>query len=338
MQKTLKRFCILLKNNLLSKTFYITVILMFIGCISIKEYQNNINNAPKVCGIYEKDSNTFNDKLSDVLTCKNEFLHYDNYDSLVKDIKCEKICCGFVLQGNIEDFNPKTYEGYSVNYISTNRLKEAEAFKEMFFDCFLNEYNNILITYFSREIIENSSEEIENNIIDLKEQYMNSERLFSVSLKYIDSDNEEHLPLVYPIKGVIATCIFLAALFTGLSFYSDETKVILNTFVYSERTGAKVLYLLSFILPIAVFGLVFQLIFDRGNAWENIIRLIVLIIYSVLWTMFVQYIFKKSKTYSALIFTIIPLIFLMCPIIINAETYIPALKYIKYIIPVSVYL
>ena len=36
--------------------------------------------------------------------------------------------------------------------------------KEMFFDCFLNEYNNILITYFSREIIENSNEEIENNI------------------------------------------------------------------------------------------------------------------------------------------------------------------------------
>ena len=338
MGKTLTRFFVLLKNNICKKSFCIYVFLMFLLCFALYKYNNYAGLADNLCGIYLEENDAFNCELRDELLRKESFALYDNYDSMIKDINAGKLCCGFVLDDSIENFDPHDYEGYTVNYISTSRIQESETYKELFFDCFLKEYNDILIPYFGSEIFEKMDKEREKELINLKNQYLNSDKLFSVSIEYINSEDIGSIKNVYPMKGMIAVCIFLAALFTGLSFYENERKVIISSFLHSERIRIKLLYLFSLVLPVATVGVIAQLIFEHDRMSEILIRLLALIIYSIAWTLLLQKITKSKKLYSAIVFVIILLMFFVCPIVFNAEQYIPAIRYIKYLIPVSVYL
>lgn len=339
MRKAMNMFFIFLKNNLLNKSTYLMMILMLFACLCIKDYQRLSVNAPKNCGIFEESKNHFNDMLCEELSAKESFALYEDKNELLKDIENGTICCGFVVKSDIEDFDPDTYRGYSVEFISTSQIKEAETFKELFFDAFLKEYNDIIISSLSKELLQNDTPELEARIIEAKDMYLNSNDLFTVSIEYRKNDIDMSKPLVYPIRGIIATCIFLSVLLTGLSFYDEDRRALFKSMLMTERYKAQIVYLISAALPFSLTGYILQLIFDSRNSnLTDLPQMILLIVGSIIWTIILSKIAGSRKVYNSVVFAVIPLVFILCPIIINSAQYIQSIKYIKYLIPVSFYL
>lgn len=339
MQKTIIRLGLLIKAFLKDKSLYLMIIAMLLLCLAMSEYQNHNDIIYNNAGIYVENADIFNTQLKDKLENENGFIEYNNREDLLKDINNGNLSCGFVLKDDISRLNYEDMSGYKIEFISTTKLSDSETFKETLFNCFLGLYNDTVIKELSSDIFENSDDTLNSHLIDLKNEYMSGDSLFSISIEYQAYEQENSKYGVAPIRGIIALCIHMTILLMGLSLYDENKGIFINSFSSSERNIVIILYFLSGALPVSIFGMIIQTFFTISSFNIcDIVKMLVLICESTLLSFIMLKIIKRRKTYNALIIAFLPLNLLICPIIINIEKYIPSLIYIKYLFPVNIYL
>lgn len=295
-----------------------------------------------------------------------EFVICENDVKLQEDIEAGHVECGFIFD---EDFENLVRNGQTqdvITYLCTPMTVKGEVAQETVFAAFLQIYGETVL-YDSEPLIFGSHDEERMALLLEKYQYyLENSSLFTLNTEIVDvSDteitnaaefgtaaagggnaadvkenaNEGAQVSVFPIQGLAGLLLFLIMWFncgrkfekTGCSVYAALNTRQRNVF---EFCG----YLASVTVP-AVISLVLILCMkQRRGVMIEAAAMIFFIWISALWVLAVGRCFKNSTTFAAWALTIVLIQAVICPVFVDLAQYVPALYYIRRLLPLGWYL
>lgn len=337
MQQTLIRLFILLKSSITSFSFLILSCFIVISSIITYKYENRI--IPETAGVFCETENYINSKLMNEFDLSKDFIVYNDLEQMHSDIIKNKIICGFVINDDLSKYSTQNFKDYRVDFLSTANNNRAQAYKEVFFYIFINVYNDEIIEEIVPDIFEASNDELTNKIKDIKNNYLKENSLFSINIIDMSIENKGISRSNNITKGLLSIYVFISVIIGGLRLYEEDKLNILNSLNFKNRISFKFTYLASFLIPVTIICYVLSIIYGiHNNIAISTLKMFVLCMYSIVWVYIVHAMIKSKKMFFNLLLILLPLMLIICPVIINIGIYIPAVKILKYIFPISLYI
>lgn len=337
MQQTLIRLFILIKSNIISFSFFVLSSFIVISSIFTYKYENRI--VPEKAGVFCQNTNNINSKLMNEYDLSDDFIVYNDLEQMYSDVIKNKILCGFIISDDISKYSIKNFEDYKVDFLSTANNNRAQAYKEVFFDIFINVYNDEIIEEIIPDIFETSNSELTNKIKETKNNYLKENSLFSINIIDKSVENKGISRSNNLTKGLLSIYVFISVIIGGIRLYEEDKLNILNSLNFKNRISFKLTYLASFLIPNAIVCYVLSIINGiHNNIAISTLKMFVLCMYSIVWVYIVHGMIKSKKMFYNLLLILLPLMLIICPVIINIGIYIPAVRILKYIFPISLYM
>lgn len=338
MLEFINKFYLFTKEYIKTKSF-IAYVLLLCGSVFITHNIEACFGDEYKAGVYVAKDNNFNTALENLVLENGTFSSYDSQYRLENDIKSGVITCGFIIDGEIKEYDFNEGSGYTIGFLSDVKTKEAESFKELFYGCFLKLYNDEMIPDIVDEVFEGVDNNLVEEVIERKNGYLGSDSLFRINI--IGNETAAYSKDVYKglVRGIIAICVFMAVLFRGYSSFDGYISVVFDVIPKDRRFIYSFGYLLSAGICTGTVGFLVQII-ENGFAFifVDLVKMIMMIIYSVIWTMLVGTVIKNKKIYYQFCVLTLPFMLIICPVIIKTGIYIKAFDTLKYIFPISLYL
>lgn len=331
----------ILTKRQLKNTFFI-VLLFF---IPLSVFLTNIlpsgdDNGNYYAGIYVNGKIT--DEFAEVFI-KNllsnqdsfRFVFFDDEEKMKQEIIREKLVCGYVIPADIRDIissgnSKKCIDVYKIPASTiqpaVNEVVYAELIKIQGYRI-MDEYMKNSDIFPDGDYMDEASK--------YYELYTAGKDTIKINYEELGSDeviSAKDIPtrLSFPVRGILSILVFLSGLFGGVIFLRDTENGIFQTIEKGFKSCLRILYIFipAFILGIcAVITMLFSK--DAVAFSKEFVNMLMLIVMTVIFTLLLTLITKKSKTLSACIPVIMICSLVFCPIFINIDIYIPFTKYIQ---------
>ncbi len=317
------------------------LLLIVIASVSLPDSKN------VMVGICINDS-SYAEKISQGLINGNSVFEYKIYDDnqLYEDILSGKIECGFIFS---EDFDSKIDEGNlknSITYVTTPLSSKGEVVKETVYSEILRIYSDNILKESENEIYgngDNVSEERIRNLIEQNHIYQEGNDVFQLDIKEIDIKYPDGVTgeksKIYPIQGMAGIVIFLIMFLAYGQKFDDTGNMVQKALTKREQFIYG--YINTFAagtLPAIVGIVLIAFLADSRGIVVELLMMLIFVLLSGVWIMIVGSIFRKSTTFVASIMTIVIANLLLCPVFLNLDMFVPAIKYISLIFPLGIYL
>lgn len=312
-----------------------------VSCISIPDSSNV--TAGIVCG-----EDGYGKEITASLLENDEiflFRQYDNTEELYRDVISGRLECGFVIENNLDR---KLREGdleEIITYIATPLATKGETIQEVVYAEVLRVYSDEILKASEKTIYEDTDEARTQKLLERSRYYQNSDMVFRLEIASLDLNipqNENAENKVQPVKGMVGTIIFLVMFLAyGKKFDANGYKVE-KAMGRGERFWYGCMHHLAAGTLPAVCGLLLIVALSpypglQGFGKEIIMLILFLILCSV-WIEIVGGWMNSGTTFVAGSVTLVIANLLICPVLINWETYIPAMRYLCWIFPLGIYL
>ena len=252
-----------------------------------------------------------------------------------------RITGGFLIEQGFRENVLKGKIERNVTFFTNGISTTTAIFKEEFFKAFLLQYSNRLLEISEEAIYGKQRDDITEALYTYNRAYLEGEEIFDIEVCKVDtkqgpSRDEGRL---YPVQGSIAIFMLLIMLLSvghrseanGRGVYKVLTKK-------EQRMFGAIRYIaeVTFQAVIAV-GVICLLPVSRGFVKE-IVWMLLFVTYSAFLTVMFEKWFMKKEIWSAWILTIILTNLLVAPIFMDLAVYVPAVKYIRYITPVGIFI
>lgn len=334
-----------LKVHIRKKTYWLQlagmVILVFlISSIAIP------NESNVTVGIYNEGSHRGR-QLTEILVREEnvfDFIGYDDSEQMYEDVSAGRLECGFLLKNELDEQMEEGDLEESVIYVGTPLSAKGEVVQEIVYAALLQIYSDEILKRSEADIYGNHNKERMEETIERSREYRESDSVFQMNIRNVDIGNTKKQNgvvdgAVYPIQGTIGLFIFLIMFLAYGRRFDDKGCAVekamnkWDCFIFGCMN-----HLAAGTLP-AITGIILTGIMGsaRGITAE-ILRMLLFILWSSVWIMLVGNTIKQLTTFVAGIITIIITNALVCPVFIDLSAYIPALKYIRLIFPLGIYL
>lgn len=271
------------------------------------------------------------------------FIEYEERDLLVEDVLAGKLECGFLFDKNLDRKIEKGELKRSVAYVGNSLSVKGEAVQETVYAALFKIYSDELLKHTEKEIYGNKNQERMQKLIEKNHEYQRSDAIFqleieNVDLKTEDQEKQESVE-TNPIKGMIGIFIFFIMFMTYGNRYTEHGKKLENALCTGERFLYICISRLAAGTVPALAGLV--ILFDNTNGRDMIIEIfsiIVFLIISSIWITIVGEFLKTGSAFAGATISILLVNFMVCPVFINVEMYIPAVRYVRLLFPLGWYL
>ena len=271
------------------------------------------------------------------------FLLYDGEEELKRDILRGRTECGFVFS---EKFEEKLQQGEIRNVIRSLTppfsVKERVA-RETVYAAFFEVYSEEILKQKEMVLFEGEDSERTKRLVEGKRKYAKSDQVFWLEVVKLGSkeaaEPSDTADNIHPIRGMTGLLIFFLMLLSRGRKFTDEGKRINRALTSPDRFFFGALQILAAGTIPALAGWVALLILgeSRGIFREGGMLLLLLLLGSI-WIMLVGSLFRSETSFIAGTLAIIAASLLLCPIWINWDKIIPAMKSLSLVFPVGVYL
>ena len=269
-----------------------------------------------------------------------QFRIYPKDEKLREDVMQGTIECGFLFAPDFEErYQDKSFKK-SITYIATPFSTKGEAAKETIYAAFLRVFGKELILQEQETVFGNRSEEMTQALSSAYENYLDSADIFHTETQFIEQDtfsSEEQK--LYPYHGMVGSCVFMVIFLAGVEMTGGEYQNFLKSMELRNRVLLQATNLLAVATPISIATvlLMCNTVVSRGYISE-LIHMMGLVIISGIEVLLLKSLLKTKSAMWAGLLAMIVLQILVCPVFLNGSTVVPALSYLKYVVPLGYYL
>ncbi len=293
-------------------------------------------------GVYTADSEVA-ERIYQKLTSNQtvfSFVRYDSEKELQEDVQAGKVECGFFVS---EDFDEQFERGKfksAVRQISSPSATKDGTMGETFYTGFFQVYCEYTHESSEEQFFGEHDEERMEEWQEQNLAYIYGEDAFKIDYQQVEGSsykdiNSEKLP----IQGIVGFMILLILfLFYGRKFEADKDKVV-KALMPKERVVYTACGMLATATLPALMGWVLVILCpDSRGIWQETCAMALFLIYAVAWVMLLGRVSRSMENHISLILIMLVLNLVICPILIDLSVFLPAMRYIKYLSPVGLYL
>ncbi len=317
------------------------LLLMLIASVSLPDSQNIM------VGICYNDG-SYAEKVGHKLIDNNsvfDYKQYENADQLYDDIVSGNVECGFIFS---DDFDTQIEKGNlknSITYITTPLVAKGEIVKETVYSELLRIYSDEILKKSESDIYGNKDEERINKLLEQNHFFQEGSYVFQLEIEEVAITNQGGVIAeegkTYPIQGMVGIIIFLIMFLAYGQKFDDKGSMVQKALNKREQ------FIYGYINTIAagtlpaIVGIILIIFLADGNGrgiFVEILKMLLFLLISGAWIMIVGNLFRKSTTFAASIMSITIANLLICPVFMNFDMYVPAIKYVSLIFPLGIYL
>lgn len=341
MQKVIIWYGLLLKRN----TKQITAWLMTAALILLMLVVQGIH-MPSVktmmIGLFcEQDGNIEKILCEDLENSHSQFtfVTYQDKEQMYQDVQSGKMECGFLIQGNFTKRVLQNNWRKCVTFIANPFTTKGEVAKETFFAAFFKEYSGQLLAQSEKEIFTQQDQKRLAKMKQASDDFLQSD-FFYTDIVPVDTKvrKEQNNHGTYPVQGIFAVFLLGMMYFANAKRYEPKGAWVQHAFTNRERfVFACVQELAAVTLP-AVAGFVLLLTTPQARSlWQELLLFAIFLAYAIIWTALYAKIPGSTEGFLAYGIVMMVIAAIMCPVFWDAGAYIPVMRYLKYLIPVGVY-
>lgn len=267
------------------------------------------------------------------------FVTYQDKEQMYQDVQSGKMECGFLIQGNFTKRVLQNNWRKCVTFIANPFTTKGEVAKETFFAAFFKEYSGQLLAQSEKEIFTQQDQKRLAKMKQASDDFLQSD-FFYTDIVPVDTKvrKEQNDHGTYPVQGIFAVFLLGMMYFANAKRYEPKGAWVQHAFTNRERfVFACVQELAAVTLP-AVAGFVLLLTTPQARSlWQELLLFAIFLAYAIIWTALYAKIPGSTEGFLAYGIVMMVIAAIMCPVFWDAGAYIPVMRYLKYLIPVGVY-
>lgn len=341
MQKYIIWYRLFLKTFLKNRIYWIQIAVMGLILLLFTGASFPQNDSVQI-GVYAGNSKDAENITRELLTEDGVFsFHaYDSRENLVQDVVAGKLECGFAFQNDFDQRMEQENLKNAVTYFSTPYTLNGEIAKETVYTKVLRAYSNQILRRGSKHIYEDGNREREKYLLAKNRDYLEGSDLFQVQINEITTKPSEKVQgKTDVIRGLAGLFVFLVIFLAYGKKYEPANKAVYQM----QRTFDR--YQMFFCSEVAagtvpgILGLFFILrnSQNRGIMLETG-KMILFVFFSAVWVLIVGIFLKNELSHIASIIMIMASSLILCPVFVDLSFYIPAVRYVRVLLPLGVYL
>lgn len=341
MEKCIIWYVLSLKENIIKRGSWLAVFgMLFLVWIAdgiqIPDYEN------MKIGICDGGSETAKQITAELLREKGafDFLEYQNKEKLKLDVKSGRLDCGFIFT---EDFEEKIKEINSkdmILYYATPFSSKGEVAKEKVYTAFFKIYSEQLLTNSEAEIFGGHEEERMRKLLQKNQTYQESNAVFQIQIEEVqgetfDNDKEKQWDAISGLIGLFIFLTMFLAYGRTQQKVNDKVEAALNR---PQRWCYRYIKMLAAAFLPTVIGstVILNRPKSRGFCME-ILCLTLFILLGALWISIFGSILRKAENLTIWILVLLLMHLFICPLFFDLSEYVPAVAWIRYLLPLSWY-
>ena len=338
------------KRQFKNPMLLILLIVIPIAALIVKALPTDDENDSYTVGVFSQGDDALSLALKDALVESSgtySFVAYEDMDRLYRDVQNESIICGYILPDNLTELTSAKVHEECITSIHKPGITIQTSLNEIVYSNLIKLQGRIIISDYAADsgLFADVDTDYVDELMNYYEKYLASDVTFHMVYNTYGINGEENIEdftesrLTFPIRGILAIVVYLAAMFGGILYLKDKEAGIFNTVSGTYKRLCLGIYTL---LPTFVFALVcaisLVILGESERPSTEIAATALLILLSTLTSVILVKILRTSKTYAFLVPMILLCCLIICPVFIKMDSYIPAAKYIEKIFAPYYYL
>lgn len=267
------------------------------------------------------------------------FVTYQDKEQMYQDVQSGKMECGFLIQGNFTKRVLQNNWRKCVTFIANPFTTKGEVAKETFFAAFFKEYSGQLLAQSEKEIFTQQDQKRLAKMKQASDDFLQSD-FFYTDIVPVDTKvrKEQNDHGTYPVQGIFAVFLLGMMYFANAKRYEPKGAWVQHAFTNRERFEFACVQELAAVTLPAVAGFVLLLTTPQARSlWQELLLFAIFLAYAIIWTALYAKIPGSTEGFLAYGIVMMVIAAIMCPVFWDAGAYIPVMRYLKYLIPVGVY-
>lgn len=341
MQKVIIWYGLLLKRNIKQITAWLMTAALILLMLVVQGIHMPSVKTMMIGLFCEQDGDIEKTLCEDLEHSHSQFTFeiYQDKERMYRDVQSGRLECGFLLQSDFTERVRQDNWKKSVTYIANPFTTKGEVAKETFFAAFFKEYSGQLLAQSEKEIFTQQDQKRLAKMKKSSDDFLQSD-FFYTDIVPVDTKvrKEQNDYGTYPVQGIFAIFLLGMMYFANAKRYEPKGAWVQHAFTNQERfVFACVQELAAVTLP-AVAGFVLLLTTSQSRSLgQELLSLAIFLAYAIIWTALYAKIPGSTEGFLAYGIVMMVIAAIMCPVFWDAGAYIPVMRYLKYLIPVGVY-
>lgn len=268
------------------------------------------------------------------------FVMYDSKEALQEDVIAGKLECGFYFSNNFEKKFEHEKLKNSVSYLCTPLTTKGEVARETFYAALFEVYGAQMLSARTEQLFGDDAKAACDVLLANNEKYLKGNEVFQVDVEQTEAvETTEKEKQVFPLHGLVALFLFLNLFVEyGRRFEAGSGKPYLALPAPFGEEFQMLGLLAAGTVP-ALTGVV--LLFCSGEGCgllREISAMLLLLAVCIVWIWIVGKWIQNLTGFTSCIFLLVLINLLFCPVFVDIAAFIPALKFVRYLCPVGIYL
>lgn len=334
------RSALLCKHLIKMPVIPVMLILIPVFTFILSNFSGTNASSGVTAGLYFALDDEWSAALSESLCGREDafsFLCYDDIDELKNDVLLGTIECGYIFDEDFARAIEKKHYANCVKVVRSPATVFNSAANEIIFSELIRLSGYSIIGEYVRTegIAPKDEEAAKDYLFEAYEAYCGSGATFHLDIVTaggisINDDGKTSLGITFPLRGILSILIFLAGMLGSAAWLKDKELGIFAPRSVSFRITSRILYPL---LPALLFLLCSELSLHISKSALSLTdELFLALRYLALITVFCNLCISILGR-SSLVISLIPVLVLgsliFCPVFVNIESFVPALKFVS---------
>lgn len=228
----------------------------------------------------------------------------------------------------------------SVSYLCTPLTTKGEVARETFYAALFEVYGAQMLSARTEQLFGDDANVARDVLLANYEKYLKGNEVFQVNVEQTEAvETTEKEKQVFPLHGLVALFLFLIIYVEyGRRFDAGSGKPYL-ALPAPLGEGFQMMGLLAAGTVPAVAGLVLLLCSGESRGLlREISAMILLLAACIVWIWIVGKWIQNLTSFTSHMFLLVLINLVFCPVLVDIAAFIPALKFVRYLCPVGIYL
>lgn len=268
------------------------------------------------------------------------FVEYESAEQLETAVKNGTVECGFWVEPDLDERMSAGDLDGSIHYLCTPMSLKGEVMKETFYAALFKIYSDELLKSKEETFFGEKSRAREQEWLEQNHKRQEDGNVFQVQYLTVESENQKQTDTnVYPVQGTIAILMLLTLFLSRGRRLEPGGMAVEKALPKMERIRYECTDILASGTYSMIVGLLLVIVSPRSRGvWQEMTAMLVFAVFAVIWVWLLGKTIHHVEGLISAAFCILVINVLICPVYFDLSNYIPAVKYIKYISPVGLYL